>query len=215
MMRVDGRISVAALVAHECLHGARTLWAFHGLRDLSSNAWDVKAAAVPHSLNHLLVVCFEREFKTLLLYEVLPCVEVIEDLQDCEAVASHHHSRPFSKHSPSTLIFVGKQLLDFFGHSVSLLVDFGEEQALNSIPKSPENSKVFSAFRAPANTKYLNIDLQFLDEGVIGNRSCFLCELLDPVIVFASIEEDVLLLFDLFEQRNKNYNLKFELKLVL
>lgn len=144
---------MAALVAHECLHGARTLWAFHGLRDLSSNARDVKAAAVPHGLNYLLVVCFEREFKALLLYGVLPFVEVVEDLQDCEAMATHHHSRPFSKHSPSTLIFVGKQLLDFFGHSVSLLVDFGEEQALNSIPKSPENSKVFSTFRVLANTK--------------------------------------------------------------
>lgn len=196
-MCVNGTISVATLVAHICLHGARTLGAFHGLRHLPSNSWDIQAAAVLHSLNHLLMVCFECKFESLFLYEVLPCVEVVEDLQDCEAMTAHHHGRPFAKHGPSTLVFVGKQLLDFFGHSVSLLVDIGEEQALYAIPKAPKNAKVFPSFGALPNTEQLNVDLLVLYEGIICNDGCFLCELLDPVIVFASIEENVLLLFDL------------------
>lgn len=62
VMCVNGTISVATLVAHICLHGARTLGAFHGLRHLPSNSWDIQAAAVLHSLNNLLIVCFERKF---------------------------------------------------------------------------------------------------------------------------------------------------------
>lgn len=159
VMCVNGTISVATLVAHICLHGARTLGAFHGLRHLPSNSWDIQAAAVLHCLNNLLIVCFERKFKSLFLYEGLPCVEVIKHFQDCEAMTAHHHGRPFAKHGPSTLVFVGKQLLDFFGHSVSLLVDIGEEQALYAVPKAPKNAKVFPSFGALPNTEQLNVDL--------------------------------------------------------
>lgn len=133
---------------------------------------------------------------------LLPSLKVLKHLQDCEAMATDHHSRPFAKHGPSTLVLVGKQLLDFFGHSIRLLIHISEEQALYAIPETPKNAKVFTTFCALTDTKQLNVDLEFLNERIICNGGCFLCELLDPFIVFASVEENVLLLLDLLTDQH-------------
>ena len=195
MMSTQWTINVAALVADEGLHDPCTLRAFHLLRHFSSCTWYIKSSAMANGLNKLFMVLLKCNFKAFFFHRVLPFVKLLHCPQDCESMASKHHRRPFAQQSPTTLIFVGKQLLDFLCNWVNLLVNFGQEQALYTIPKLPQNAMVFSSFTTLSNRKQLDVNLRFLNDGIIRKGSCFLCELLDPFVVFTSIEEYVLLFF--------------------
>lgn len=198
-MTSGGTIDVATLVANKSLHGAWALGAFHDLRGLSSNGWQLKTAAMANRLNNLVVVLLEGKLELSFLHKFLPLLEILQNSEDGDTMTCEHNRRPFAEQGPATLVLVGEQLMDLLTHRVrSLLVSLGEEQALYSAPELAQDAVVLSSFGRLSNTEQLNVDLQgVLDEGVIYKQSGSLCELLDPIVVLAPIEEDILLLFHL------------------
>lgn len=206
-------INMAALVADEHLHGTRTFWAFHNLWSFTSRTWDIKPATMADGLNNSIMVLFEGELEALFPRNLLPFLKIFQNPQDCEPVTSSHHGGPFAQNCPTALVLVGKQLLDLLGNWVDLFVNFCEEQALYSRPEPTYNSMVFTSFTTLSDAKYLNLYLRIFDDWVVCKCCGSLCELLDPLVVVASIEEDVFFLFNLFDKndsKTQNLVLKME-----
>lgn len=137
MQSVCGTINVAALEADKCLHDAGTLWALHILRDLPGNERNIYPAALAFSVKKLVMVVFERNFEALHSHVLLPFVKLLQHLQNRGPMATGHHTRPFTEHNPSTLVLVGKQLVDFVRHRVrfGLPVGLGKEKAVYAVPE--------------------------------------------------------------------------------
>ncbi|KAJ6965625.1 hypothetical protein NC652_003496 [Populus alba x Populus x berolinensis] len=105
----------------EFLHGAITLWAFHGLRDLTHNHWEIKAVARTSNVMDLALVILDGQIKALDRHLVLPQVILNQCLQNCGLVTIDHNIRPLAKHNPSTFSIVAKQLLDFLHHRIMVI----------------------------------------------------------------------------------------------
>ncbi|PON53333.1 hypothetical protein TorRG33x02_305620, partial [Trema orientale] len=84
-------INVAALVADEGLHGAKTLGAIHRLWELSGHARNIKPAAVVDRLNNLAIILLENQFKSLFLHYLLPLLQLLHNFYDGQTMASYNH----------------------------------------------------------------------------------------------------------------------------
>lgn len=87
--------------------------------------------------------------------------------------------------------------MNFLSHRVNFSVGFGYEEALDATPKAPDEALVFLF-----HVEELDGDVGGFYDGVGGEGGGELCELLDPLFVIATVEEDVLPCFHLIIKRN-------------
>ena len=142
MLSIHRTVNVATLVTDIRLHDTGTpgLGTCHLLWVLFRSERDIHTATAASSVNNkLFMVLLEANFEPHLAHRLFPFVKLFQHFQKRGPMSTHHYSRPFTQYSPSTLILVGKQLLDFLCHGVGFifLLCFGKEKAIYTVPEMP------------------------------------------------------------------------------